>query len=50
MVGRHQGSGAAFSLYNGKGYFQKNEYNAYSINNVTGKKATDGSITIQLVE
>jgi hypothetical protein len=36
----------SISLYNGKGYFQKNEYNAYSINNVTGKKAADGSITI----
>ena len=36
----------SISLYNGKGFFQKNSYNAYSINNVTGKKADDGSITI----
>ena len=34
----------SISLYNGKGFFQKNPYNAYSINNVTGKKARDGSI------
>ncbi len=36
----------SISLYNGKGFFVENKYNAYSINNVTGKKATDGSITI----
>lgn len=36
----------SISLYNGKGYFQKNPSNAYSINNITGKKDKDGSITI----
>jgi len=36
----------SISLYNGKGYYVQNQYNAYSINNVTGKKAEDGSITI----
>jgi hypothetical protein len=36
----------SISLYNGKGYFVQNQYNAYSINNITGKKAKDGSITI----
>jgi hypothetical protein len=36
----------SISLYNGKGFFQKNPYNAYSINNITGKKGKDGSITI----
>ena len=36
----------SISLYNGKGYFVKNDYDAYSINNVTGEKAEDGSITI----
>jgi hypothetical protein len=36
----------SISLYNGKGFFQKNPQNAYSINNVTGKKAKDGSIII----
>jgi hypothetical protein len=36
----------SISLYNGKGYFVQNDSNAYSINNITGKKAKDGSITI----
>ena len=35
------------SVYNGQGYFEKNPYNAYSINNITGQKNPDGSITIQ---
>jgi hypothetical protein len=29
------------------GRFQKNEYDAYSVNNLTGKKSADGSIVIQ---
>ena len=36
----------SISLYNGQGYFEKNTYNAYSVNNITGKKNTDGSMTI----
>jgi hypothetical protein len=36
----------SISLYNGKGYFVQNQYNAYSINNITAKKNKDGSITI----
>jgi hypothetical protein len=35
------------SLYNAEGYYQKNEYNAYSINNITAKKGDDSSVTIQ---
>lgn len=35
------------SLYNAEGYFEKNPYDAYSINNITGKKNADGSMTIQ---
>jgi hypothetical protein len=35
------------SLYNAKGYYEKNPYNAYSLNNVTAKKEADGSIAIQ---
>jgi hypothetical protein len=35
------------SRYNEQGYFVKNEYDAYTINNVTGMKGPDGSITIQ---
>jgi hypothetical protein len=37
----------SISLYNGEGYFQKNEYNAYSINDITANKAADGSVAIQ---
>ena len=36
----------SISLYNGKGFFQKNKYNAYSVNNITGEKANDGTYTI----
>jgi len=36
----------SISLYDAKGFFQKNQYNAYSINNITGVKNKDGSITI----
>jgi hypothetical protein len=37
----------SISLYNAKGYFQPNQYNAYSLNNVTAKRSADGSIDIQ---
>lgn len=30
----------SISLYNSKGYYEKNRYGAYSLNNVTAKKAT----------
>ncbi len=36
----------SISLYNKEGYFQKNQYNAYSVNNVSGTKNKDGSMTI----
>lgn len=35
------------SLYGPDGYFKKNPYNAYSLNNTTAKKEADGSIDIQ---
>jgi hypothetical protein len=35
------------SVYNTEGYFQKNALDAYSINSVTAKKNTDGSVSIQ---
>jgi len=34
------------TLYDDKGWIPANEYDAYSFNNVTAKKAEDGSITI----
>lgn len=35
------------SVYNAEGYFQKNPYDAYSVNNLTAKKSDDGSMVIQ---
>jgi hypothetical protein len=35
------------SLYNAEGYYEKNSYDAYSINSVTGKKSADGSMAVQ---
>lgn len=35
------------SLYDAKGYYEKNPYNAYSLNNITAKANEDGSTTIQ---
>jgi hypothetical protein len=37
----------SISVYNKDGYFQKNAQNAYSVNNVTAKKSSDGSVDIQ---
>lgn len=37
----------SISVYNGKGYFEKNDLNAYSINNLTAKPSDDGSIVVQ---
>jgi len=38
----------SISLYNADGFFQPNDRGAYSVNNITGTKAADGSITIHL--
>jgi hypothetical protein len=35
------------SVYNAQGYYEKNPYNAYSLNNITAKKNDDGSVSIQ---
>jgi hypothetical protein len=35
------------SVYNAEGYFQKNPFDAYALNNVTARKGADGSIAIQ---
>jgi hypothetical protein len=35
------------SVYNAEGYYTRNPLGAYSLNNVTAKKARDGSYTIQ---
>ncbi|MCU4175326.1 DUF1214 domain-containing protein [Carboxylicivirga sp. N1Y90] len=36
----------SISSYNRDGYFQENEYKAYSVNNITGTPNKDGSFTI----
>ena len=35
------------SVYNKEGYFEKNNLDRYTLNNITAKKDADGSITIQ---
>lgn len=37
----------SISVYNGKGYFEKNDLNSYSINNLTAKPEGDGTIVVQ---
>lgn len=37
----------SISLYNAEGYFEKNPYNAYSLNNLTAAKSADGSVAVQ---
>jgi len=37
----------SISVYNAKGYFEPNEFNAYTLNNITAKKGKDGSIEVQ---
>jgi hypothetical protein len=37
----------SISLYNAKGYFQQNDLNAYSLNNITAQPNSDGSYTIR---
>jgi hypothetical protein len=37
----------SISRYNAAGYFEKNRYDAYSLNNLTAKKNGDGSITVR---
>ena len=37
----------SISLYNAKGYFQKNDLSAYSLNNLTAKPNSDGSYTVR---
>ena len=37
----------SISVYNAQGHFQKNDLNAYSLNNITAKKAGGGSVAVQ---
>ena len=36
------------SVYDKDGYFKKNDFNAYSVNNISGKPSEDGSLTVHL--
>jgi hypothetical protein len=35
------------SVYNAAGYYEKNQFEAYTLNNLTAKKESDGSIVVQ---
>lgn len=37
----------SISVYNAEGYFEKNAFDAYTINNITAKKEADGSVAVQ---
>lgn len=37
----------SISLYNAQGYFERNPYDAYSLNNITAKKDGDGTVAVQ---
>jgi hypothetical protein len=37
----------SISVYNDKGYFESNSYDAYSVNNITAQKNGGGSVTVQ---
>ena len=37
----------SISLYNAEGFFEPNNLNAYTLNNITAKKSDDGSVAVQ---
>jgi hypothetical protein len=37
----------SITVYNARGYLEKNPYDVYSVNNITGQKGADGSIMVQ---
>ena len=37
----------SITVYDSEGRFQKNQYDAYSLNNITAKKSVDGSVAVQ---
>ena len=37
----------SISVYNAEGYYEKNPYGAYTLNNLIAKKDQDGSVTIR---
>jgi hypothetical protein len=37
----------SISIYNSEGFYEPNELNAYTVNNLTADKGADGSVTVQ---
>lgn len=37
----------SITVYNAKGYLEPNQYDAYSVNNITTAKNADGSVAVQ---
>lgn len=37
----------SISVYNADGYFQKNQYDSYSLNNITAVTGSDGAVSVQ---
>jgi hypothetical protein len=37
----------SISVYDAKGYYEQNPYNAYALNDITARKDADGSVTVQ---
>jgi len=37
----------SISVYNKEGHFQKNPFDAYTLNNTTAKKGADGAVVVQ---
>jgi hypothetical protein len=37
----------SITVYNAKGYLEPNQYNAYSLNNITADKSADGLVSVQ---
>jgi hypothetical protein len=37
----------SITVYNAASYLEPNQYNAYSVNNITAKKSADGSVAVQ---
>ena len=37
----------SITVYNAEGYLEPNQYNAYSVNNITANRGADGSVAVQ---
>ena len=39
----------SISVYNAKGFFEKNEHDLYTVNSVTATRGADGSVTVRFI-